>query len=266
MKHKLFSQNHIPQALIVRLAPLSNFDAFLKDYLKFLICDEHGCNKCEWCKKIDANQYFDLEITDAKSLKKDYSKSIIDRFYNAGKEEKNIRVYVIKNIEFASKKIINSLLKFIEEPPIGVYALFTTNNYNAIIPTIRSRCFNIYLEQDSVEIDNLISLKDTNGETKELAKKCFHDLEDLKNNYDKFLEYFEMAKHLGSRQRLSFANEVLNEFKNMTYEDISLFIEICKNLYKDVSLGLIEIQDNLYLRTNKTLIFSKIFDLLEEAQ
>lgn len=262
MKHKIFEQKTIPQALIVRQAPLSNFDEFLKDYLKFLICDKHGCNQCVWCKKIDANQYLDLEIADGKSLKKDYSTSIINKFYNHGIEEKNVRVYVIKNIEYARKEIVNSLLKFIEEPPIGVYALFTTKNFNAIIPTIRSRCYNIYLEQDTKCVDKFLNLKDSDIKVKEMAKKCFFDLRDLKEKYEDFESYYELAKNLGSKQKLAFANEGLTEFKKMTKDDISLFLEICKNMYKSSSLELIKIQDNLYLNTNKTLVFAKIFDLL----
>lgn len=262
MKHKIFEQKTIPQALIVRQAPLSNFDAFLKDYLKFLICDKHGCNQCIWCKKIDGGQYLDLEIADGKTLKKDYSTSIINKFYNHGVEEKNIRVYVIKNIEYARKEIVNSLLKFIEEPPVGVYALFSTRNFNAIIPTIRSRCYNIYLEQDTKSVDQFLNLKDSEIKVKELAKKCFYNLDDLKDQYEDFEHYYELAKNLGSKQKLTFANEGLNEFKKMNKDQISLFLEICKHLYKNVSLELIKIQDNLYLNTNKTLVFAKVFDLL----
>lgn len=262
MKHKLFDLEKIPQALIVRQAPLSNFDDFLKDFMKFLICDKHGCNECIWCKKINNNQYCDLEVADGKTLKKDYSVSIINKFYNHGIEEKNIRVYVIKNIEFARKEIVNSLLKFIEEPPVGVYAIFTTRNFNAIIPTIRSRCYNIYLEQDKYAIDQFLNSKDADGEIKDLSKKCFYDFDELKNSFDDFIEYFALAKNLGSKQKLNFASEGLNMFKKMTKEQISLFIEICKNMYKDSAIELINIQDNLYLNTNKTLVFSKVFDLL----
>lgn len=262
MASNLFNQKTIPQALIVRQAPLSNFDAFLKKYLKFLICDEHGCNKCIWCKKIDANQYCDLEIADGKTLKKDYSSSIIKRFYNSGIEEKNIRVYVIKNIEYARKEIVNSLLKFIEEPPVGVYAVFTTRNFNAIIPTIRSRCYSIYLDKDDEMIDEILSSKSSDIEIKNLAKKCFFDLDELDKRYSEFEEYFDLAKNLGSKQKLNFATDGLNSFKKMNKDQISLFIEICKHMYKKATMELINIQDNLYLNTNKTLVFCKIFDLL----
>lgn len=262
MKHKLFELKNIPQALIIRQAPLSNLDDFLKDFLKFLVCDKHGCNQCEWCKKINSNNYFDLEIADGRNLKKDYSISIINKFKDHGREEKNIRVYVIKNIEYASKKIVNSLLKFIEEPPLGVYAIFTTRNFNAIIPTIRSRCYNIYLDKDLNMVNQFLNNQKSDIVAKELAKKCFYDFDDLKENFEKFQDLVELAINLGSKQKLSFANEAQNEFKKMTYDDISIFIEICKNLYKKISLDLIAIQDNLYLHTNKTLIFAKIYDLL----
>lgn len=46
MKNKLFATDKIPQAIIIRQAPLSNFDDCLKDILKGIICPKHGCGEC----------------------------------------------------------------------------------------------------------------------------------------------------------------------------------------------------------------------------
>ena len=265
MKNKLFSTDKIPQALIVRQAPLSNFNVFLKDVMKGIICSKHGCGVCEWCKKIDENKYFDLTIFDGKEVKKQEIVDLISRLSLPGIESCNVRVYVIKNIEYASKSILNSLLKFVEEPPQGVYAIFTTRNYNAVLPTIRSRCFCVYLEKDEQAVNGFLNAQDLSFQDKELIKKCFYEIEDIKTNYEKFIQYYDLIKKLVSVDRLTFANEGLNLFRKLEYTDINLFLEICKNAFPEIASGVIKLQDNLYLNSPKTLIYSQIYGLLCEV-
>lgn len=262
MKNKLFTTDKIPQALIVRQAPLSNFDAFLKDILKGIICPKHGCGECVWCKKIDQGKYFDLRIFDGKQMKKQDVIDLIDRYSRPGLEACNIQVYVIKNIEYSSKSILNSLLKFVEEPPKGIYAIFTTKNYNAVIPTIRSRCFSIYLPKDEQAIDEFLADKKLSSFDQQLIKKCFYELDSMKTYYDKFIDYYELIKKLANADRLMFANEGLNLFRKMEYIDINLFLEICKNLFPNIAHKIIILQDNLYLNSPKALIYSQIYELL----
>lgn len=262
MKNKLFSSDKIPQALIIRQAPLSNFDACLKDILKGIICPKHGCGECVWCKKIDAGKYYDLLVFEGKQMKKQEVLDLITRFSRSGLESCNIRVYVIKNIEYASKSILNSLLKFVEEPPKGVYAIFTTRNYNAVIPTIRSRCFNVYLPKDEQAVDEYLNTKDISLTEKQLIKKCFYELDSLKADYDKFIEYYDLIRKLASPEGLYFANQGLTLFRKLEYIDINLFLEICKNMYPQIADKVINLQDNLYLNSPKALIYSQIYNLL----
>lgn len=266
MKNKLFSTDKIPQALIVRQAPLSNFDTCLKEILKGIICPKHGCGECVWCKKIDAGQYFDLLVFEGKEMKKQQVIDLVNRYNKSGIEACNIRVYVIKNIEYASKSILNSLLKFVEEPPKGVYAIFTTRNYSAVIPTIRSRCFTIYLPKDERAVEEYLNTKDISSLEKQLIKKCFHEFESLKKYYDKFIEYYEIIKKLASKEGLNFANEGLNLFRKIEYIDINLFLEICKNAYPKIANKVIQLQDNLYLNSPKSLIYNQIYTLLTEVR
>ncbi|MCQ3908418.1 MAG: hypothetical protein MJ200_02450 [Mycoplasmoidaceae bacterium] len=262
MKNKLFTTNKIPQALIVRQAPLSNFNDCLKDILKGIICDKHGCGECVWCKKIEANQYFDLFVFEGKQMKKQEVINLIARCNRAGIEACDIKVYVIKNIEYASKSILNSLLKFVEEPPKGVYAIFTTRNYNAVLPTIRSRCFNVYLPKDLQAVDSYLNTKELSLMDKELITKCFYDLESMQNSYDNFVEFYELIKKLSSPESLHYANEGLNKFRKMEYPEINLFLEICKNAFPKIANKVIDLQDNLYLNSPKILIYNQIYQLL----
>ncbi len=199
-------------------------------------------------------------------MKKQEVLDLITRFSRSGLESCNIRVYVIKDIEYASKSILNSLLKFVEEPPIGVYAIFTTKNYNAVIPTIRSRCFSIYLPKDESEVNQFLQTKDLPLVDQQLIKKCFYEIESMKTNYDKFVEYYTLIKNLSSVDGLTFANVGLNMFRKMEYSDIALFLEICKNAYPTISNKIIDIQDNLYLNSPKALIYNQIYNLLNEVR
>ncbi|MCQ2956482.1 MAG: hypothetical protein MJ233_01040 [Mycoplasmoidaceae bacterium] len=199
-------------------------------------------------------------------MKKQEVLDLVTRYSRAGLEACNIRVYVIKNIEYASKSILNSLLKFVEEPPIGVYAIFTTRNYNAIIPTIRSRCFSIYLPKDESQVNEFLQTKELSNVDQILIKKCFYEIESMKENFDKFIEYYNLIKNLVSVDGLNFVNNGLNLFRKMEYSDINLFLEICKNAYPKISNKVIALQDNLYLNSPKVLIYNQICNLLEEVR
>lgn len=263
MVNNILTHDKIPQAIIVRQAPLSNFDKFLKETVKSLVCPEHGCNKCAVCKRIDDGYYFDLIVFDAKEgVSKDEIINLINRF-NMPPTEGPVKVYVIKNIEYARNRMINSLLKFVEEPPKDVYAIFTTRNYNAILPTIRSRCFNIYLEKDEKLIDEFLRQTDLKPGEKKLIKNCFYTIKDMKDNLEQFKEFVTLINNLTAANGLVYASQAQTVFKSITYQDIYLFIDICKNMFPDLAIKFIDIQDNLYLNPNKSLVFNQIYDLLK---
>lgn len=264
--NKPFKTINFNQAIIVRQAPLSNFDSYLKEILKMIICPKHGCNKCEWCKKIDQGKYCDLLVFDGKEMKKQEVVDLIRQYTKAGLESCNKRIYIIKNIEYASKSIVNSLLKFVEEPPVGVYAIFTTRNYNAIIPTIRSRCFSIYLPKNEESINNYLNPKHISDDVKKIIKRCFFDLKTMQDNYENFISYYDLIKQLTNKDGLDYANTTLSKFRKMDYSEINLFLEICKNLYPSIANKVIILQDNLYLNSPKSLIFNQIYDLLAQVR
>ncbi len=51
------------------------------------------------------------------------------------------RVVIIDEVELMNKNTANALLKNLEEPPLKTIFFLVCNNLNAILPTIRSRCF-----------------------------------------------------------------------------------------------------------------------------
>lgn len=62
------------------------------------------------------------------------------------------RTFIIRSIERASLPALNAMLKLLEEPTKNTSFILTTNNLNAIIPTIKSRC-QIIVTGSKIQLD-----------------------------------------------------------------------------------------------------------------
>lgn len=123
-------------------APLLDVAHF---FAKSILCDDPSplaCNSCITCLRVDDGNYPDYFVFDGSkaTIKKEAVTTIESAFEKKAFENKGIRVYILHLIENMTIEAINSILKFLEEPGQKVYAFLTTNNENAILPTIISRC------------------------------------------------------------------------------------------------------------------------------
>ena len=140
---------------------------------KSLVCDSPdplACNNCISCIRIDHNNYPDFVVFDGAkdSIKKGDVASIESQFERTAIERKGIMIYVIHLIENMTIEAVNSILKFLEEPRPNVYAFLTTNNENAILPTIISRCQTMHLKL--IDRDKIIQEATEFGVSKEDAE------------------------------------------------------------------------------------------------
>ena len=136
-----------------------------------LVCRKEvlACEECNDCRRIKERLYPDMIVFDGNetSIKKEDIEHIQTEFYKSSFENK-AKIYILKSIENASNVAMNALLKFLEEPVEGVYAILTTRNINKVLPTIQSRCQIIHLLPESKESIRLSLIKD--GVTNEDAK------------------------------------------------------------------------------------------------
>ena len=114
-------------------------------FAKSILCDDPSplaCNSCITCLRVDDGNYPDFFIFDGSkaTIRKEAVTTIESAFEKKAFESKGIRVYILHLIENMTIEAINSILKFLEEPGQKVYAFLTTNNENAVLPTIISRC------------------------------------------------------------------------------------------------------------------------------
>ena len=182
-----FQSNKIPHAFLL---VGQHVEQPLNYLTMSLICDETtACEKCIDCQKIMNHQYADIIEYNGQeeSIKKKHIEHIQETFKKSSLEGK-AKIYIIRNIENSSKEAINSLLKILEEPTEGIYAIFTTKNINRILPTIISRCQVIELKPDNKEVlkEKLIA-KGYEEEKASVLSYIIKDEDDLENiNQDNF--------------------------------------------------------------------------------
>lgn len=257
-----FFQNKIPHAFLL----VGNNTKVPLNYLAMsLICDETlACEKCNDCRKVLENKYGDIIRYDGKetSIKKGDIEYIQDTFKKSSLEGK-AKIYIIENIESATKEAMNTLLKMLEEPISGIYAIFTTNNISRVLPTILSRCQVIDIKPDSKEVIYKALIKSNIPE--EAAKILTYlsaSEEEAKNLYDERFEYMQ--------------TEVINFIEDLYTKRMNLIINVQTNLLKnykerdDIKLFLnmlvLAMKDMFHVKHNQNLVFSAHYDFFNSLQ
>jgi len=116
------------------------------------------CNTCKSCLLFKTNNHPDIKIISSISnilieSTRDIIKDINIKPYYGGK-----KVYIIEDAQKMTIQSQNSLLKTLEEPPYYVVIILTTNNINALLPTIISRCsIKKFFRNSKLEIEKYIS-------------------------------------------------------------------------------------------------------------
>lgn len=123
--------------------------------------NDFACEECDTCRRIRKNEYFDVIYVDGykSSIKKDDIETILNEFSRTSLESSGKKVYILANINNSSNKVLNMILKFMEEPSnSNTYGIFITDKKEDLLPTIVSRCQDIpFLTRDfSFLIDRYI--------------------------------------------------------------------------------------------------------------
>lgn len=248
---------------------------------KSLVCDDPNplaCNNCISCLRIDHNNYPDFVVFDGskESIKKDYVLSIESQFERTPIEKKGIMVYVIHLMENMTIEAVNSILKFLEEPKENVFAFLTTNNENAILPTIISRCQTMHLKL----IDRNEVIKETleygvNKEDAELLSYFYNDAEliyDYLRDEEASLPYItskeaviNLLKALvedNDKEAVYYTQTVIAPLVNKK-ESLRFFLDMLAEFFKDI----VNIQNNASITLNSyDTILNSLAKKLHHAQ
>jgi DNA polymerase III gamma/tau subunit len=109
-------------------------------YAQQLFCKSQGCGYCIICNQISSKQHPSLLWVHPE---KNYTVEDIEPIghkiaFALDKEEHFF--FILTNADFLTPVCANSLLKSMEEPPIGYHFILLAQRIETILPTIKSRC------------------------------------------------------------------------------------------------------------------------------
>lgn len=229
------------------VTPLKEIALFLA---KSILCDNPSpfcCDECITCKRINENKYrdfFAFNMDSSNNIKKEDIELLQSEFSKTAFERKGKKVYIINLVETMGEKIVNAILKFLEEPQEGVYAFLTTNNIQGVLPTIVSRCQTLKInpipssvvieeaktlgvnEEDAILLSSLYN--DAHIILKESNKESFQDIKQAnKEILNSLLLKDEDAFYQTSRILLRYSKDknsvkLLLDFLSKSFEEILL--------------------------------------------
>lgn len=133
--------------------PLLLEAAFL---LAMSIIEDRGdfaCESCNTCRRIRDGRYSDVVFIDGRSelIRKDSITELMELLSKTALEKSGKKVYIIANIQNSTPKVLNMILKTIEEPGSeDSYAIFTSDNIDSVLETVVSRCKKVrFLTKDN---------------------------------------------------------------------------------------------------------------------
>lgn len=280
-------QDKLSHAFLLSGGPGTPLLEIAKFLAKSILCDDPSplaCNACITCMRVDDNNYPDYFLFDGskKTIGKESVIEIENAFDKKAFEEKGVRIYILHLVENMTTEAINTILKFLEEPGLKVYAFLTTNNDSAILPTIVSRCqmmkvklinrnhvideavsFGIdpkdaelmsYFYNSGELIYDILNAKEVSKEDKNVSEEDIRKYEE-KKNYNLVKEWFEgLLDVLISKNTAKVAYFIERNInpKIKTKESMRLFIDILSECFED----LVNIQNHnaIYLKSYATIL------------
>lgn len=189
----------------------------------------------EILEKISNNNYVDFIKLDGKIISKEDILALQEKCFSQDLSGDGYKFYLIDDIDKTNKFIQNSLLKFIEEPPLNTYGFFSTTNIEKVLSTITSRC----------HIKNIINNKEYISKTKDINNVVLGTV----NTFNS-LFYLQDVKHF------------IDEFKKLSYKEIEEFLNkiLDSNNFR-FSNDIYELLNDIKLNPNKNLIIFKLLKL-----
>jgi len=207
--------------------------------------NDFACETCDTCRRIRENQYYDVIYVDGykESIKKQMVENILDEFSKTSLEAAGKKIYILANINNSSAKVLNMILKFMEEPSNdNTYGIFISDNKASLLPTIVSRCQDIpFMTRD---FSSLASKYEDGGFSQIDAYILANILHQYDPEFDLNDEYYLTAK--------DYVYQTLDNLENSSYLPVLFYKEfypsfkerndfrICSDYYLDIMIKMIE--------------------------
>ena len=184
---------------------------------------------------------------DDTNITKDIIKDLLNKLSTTS-QFNNKKVYIIDKTEYLSDTVFNAILKTLEEPKEGIYAILITNNIDAVKPTIVSRCQKIFLTSSTDKLD-------LSNEIEQIAVEMIESIEE--NGPKSIAKNYKMYSIISDREKFI---QILKTMMNEYHEVLKYIIDKKDN--KFLNKKILE-NNNLSSILNKMLVIDKTINLMK---
>lgn len=144
----IYAKNRLAHAYIFEGEKNTGKRDVVTFFVKLLLCeqptDNVPCETCRNCRRVGSGNHVNVKQVEPEGtqIKIDQIRDLISEMKMVGVEEGR-KIYVIYHADKLNTSSSNMLLKFLEEPEGDVTAILVTEQIQAMLPTIRSRCQHI---------------------------------------------------------------------------------------------------------------------------
>ena len=207
------------------LNPLKTEAAFLMAQSIIEGSGTFACEECEQCKRIRQLKHLDVIYINGykASIKVNDIEQLMMEFSKTAAEQSGRKVYIIDNINNSSQKVLNMILKFMEEPGSrSTYGIFLSDNIDGLLPTVVSRCRRV--EFKTRDFSYLIAeyekhgFENTDAYLLSRIKHCYEDMDLNDECYTNAREY--VYKTIGNLDNRDYLQAMFfNEFYTCVNKD-----------------------------------------------
>jgi DNA polymerase III subunit delta' len=107
-----------------------------------LLCDDGGCGACAECYRIRRGAHPDVHLISPKGAAGYVVEQVRDLSHDVSLApiEGRRKIYIVSDADLFNEQSGNAFLKTLEEPPEDAVIILMAHSYDAVLPTIASRC------------------------------------------------------------------------------------------------------------------------------
>lgn len=170
------------------------------------------------------------------------------------------KVYILDEAHMLTKEASNALLKTFEEPPNYVKFILCTTNPEKILPTIRSRCQILKLDDPTKE--NVVSLLSTinTAENLKISERLIDVIasQNTESYRDAIVEMERVARSANTE------DQTLEEL-GRSDRSFKLNIELLRNiLRKDIKSAMLSLEDIKSIKQDQSNVYKEITHIMRD--